>query len=530
MKTIVQETFELNTEGIDALSLRIEQTVSQYTYLSKRDMLRVQIGAEEMLLHWMDKAADLQVQLTIRERGRWLDVSLSLHGIHYPCDPMGDTGGGLADNLLATLGIGWIYQFDRGQNSVYISLEVKPNHRVQQVFLAMILGVLTAVILRLMPDGAAETVRAYTIQPLFGIGSHFLTAVVSPMMLLAVMDGVLSAGSPRNLDRVGRYACTRYLVSTVFVIVCAGVVCAVFFPFHTGMGSENGIAAFLAFLTDIVPDNVISPFITCNITQIIFLGFVLGVAMLFLQRQVQNTKQLVNEANLIVCRVLSGFETILPAFIYLSMTDAGLSADITSLMSYMKMAGLFVAFLLIVTAVYMAAAAYRSAFSMRELLHLLKPSIVVQLASASSSVAFTEAYEACERGFGIDKKLVGFALPIGTVIHKPLIAAEFVFFIAAAKGASGEGLNIGTLCILMILAFLLSVAYPPVSGGEITCYTMLLMQMGLDGGMLAFACTLSSLFDTLEAPANTVCTELQLLLTAQKHQLMKQKTKTYHRS
>lgn len=85
-------------------------------------MLRVQIGAEEMLLHWMDKAADLQVQLTIRERGRWLDVSLSLHGIHYPCDPMGDTGGGLADNLLATLGIGWIYQFDRGQNSVYISL------------------------------------------------------------------------------------------------------------------------------------------------------------------------------------------------------------------------------------------------------------------------------------------------------------------------------------------------------------------------------------------------------------------------
>ena len=73
---------------------------------------------------------------------------------------------------------------------------------------------------------------------------------------------------------------------------------------------------------------------------------------------------------------------------------------------------------------------------------ILKPSFMVQLASASSSVAFAESYEACERGFGIDRKLVRFALPIGTVMHKPLIAAEFIFIIAAARGADGVGLNV----------------------------------------------------------------------------------------
>lgn len=155
---------------------------------------------------------------------------------------------------------------------------------------------------------------------------------------------------------------------------------------------------------------------------------------------------------------------------------------------------------------------------------ILKPSFMVQLASASSSVAFAESYEACERGFGIDRKLVRFALPIGTVMHKPLIAAEFIFIIAAARGADGVGLNTGSLLILMLMAFLLSVAYPPVSGGEITCYTMLLLKMGMDAGLLAVACTLSSVFDTLEAPGNTICTELQLLLTAHKHGMAEKMT------
>ena len=70
------------------------------------------------------------------------------------------------------------------------------------------------------------------------------------------------------------------------------------------------------------------------------------------------------------------------------------------------------------------------------------------------------------------------------------------------------------------MAFLTSVAYPPVSGGEISCYTILLLQMGMSSSLLAVACSLSALFDTLEAPCNTLCTELQLLLTARKHNLM----------
>ena len=54
-----------------------------------------------------------------------------------------------------------------------------------------------------------------------------------------------------------------------------------------GLRGENGAGSIIEFITDIVPDNIITPFVQCNMIQIVFLGTVLGVAMLFLQRQVR---------------------------------------------------------------------------------------------------------------------------------------------------------------------------------------------------------------------------------------------------
>lgn len=404
MKTIVTETTPLNAHGVDTVSQKIRESLTAYPFLKRRDILRIQLSAEEFMLHWMAEVKDAEIQLSIEQKGRWLNISLVLIGPGYRCDPLsGESalGGGLADSLLATLGIGWIFQFDHGQNSVYISVEAEKSRRVQHVFLAMAL--------------------------------------------------VLATG-------------------------------------------------------------------------IVFLGTVLGVAMLFLQRQVRTAERLVQEGNALICRILVGFEKVLPLFVYLSMADTALTTDVSGLITYVKVTLLLAAFLAAVTASQFVLVVLRLKIPVAKLWTILKPSFMVQLASASSSVAFAESYEACERGFGIDRKLVRFALPIGTVMHKPLIAAEFIFIIAAARGADGVGLNTGSLLILMLMAFLLSVAYPPVSGGEINCYTMLLLQMGMDAGLLAVACTLSSVFDTLEAPGNTICTELQLLLTAHKHGMAEKMT------
>ena len=523
MKTILRDTHLLDAAGVDNISAQIADVLSDYSYITHRDILRLRLSAEEILLHWMRNTASGKVQLIIEEKGHWLDLSLVLDGTPFRLPPpevsevSGISG---VESTLANLGIDWIYQFDHGQNSAYISVEAKDSHRLRHVMTAMALAIVTAVVLRLGLPSAVELIQDYVTQPLLGLCSKFLTAVVTPMMLLAVISGVLSVGSPRVFHQVGRFACIRFLFSMMATILCASAVCIAFFSFSPMGEKEGDLTTFTRFLSGIVPDNALSPLIEGNMLQIIFLGFVVGLAMLFLQRRAGLSAQIVDEGSAIVLKLLTGFEKAIPVFVYLSMLSTGLSANISDLLSYGEMIVLFVAFTAVVTTAQLIYVSRRIEVPVKVLWATLRPTFMAQLSSVCSSSAFSDAYETCKREFGMDKRLVGFALPIGTVIHKPLIAAEFVFVIFAIRDITGDTMSFGSLLLLILMAFLASVAYPPVSGGEISCYTILLLQMGMDSGLLAVACTLSTLFDILESPCNTLCTELQLLLTARKHSLM----------
>ena len=520
MKTVLKQTLELNAHGVDEASEKIADTLAQYPYISKRTILRLRLSAEEILLGWLGDSRGLSVELIVEEKGRWLDLLLILNGVSHRISPPGDGNAtGLADSLLAELGIDWIYQFDRGQNSAYISVEAKSSNMVRNYLIAMLLGVIMAALLRLAPAEICETLQSSFISPLISLTSRFLTAIVTPMMLISAICGVLNVGSPRTLNRVGRFACSRFLLSMMVTVLCAGAVCALCFPFDLSIGDDDVFGFLIKFLSEIVPENIVSPIIDGNMIQVVAIGFAIGTAMLFLQRRVGLTARIVEEANIIVLKMLAGFEKLLPAVIFLSMLDTGLSVNVKSMLGYVKMSVLFLLFVAISMAAQFFRVSRASGISVSELIQILKPSFIVQLASATSSTAFSEAYDACEKRLGISRTLTDFALPVGTVIHKPMIAAEFVFVITAAVTAGGDSMDLSSMLTLMLLALLMSAAYPPVSGGEISCYTMLLLQMGLSTGQLAAACTLSSLFDILEAPTNTLSTELQLLLTAERHGL-----------
>ena len=72
MKTILQDTHPLDAAGVDNISEQIADVLADYPYITKRDILRLRLSAEEILLHWRQEAGALRVQLSIEEKGRWL--------------------------------------------------------------------------------------------------------------------------------------------------------------------------------------------------------------------------------------------------------------------------------------------------------------------------------------------------------------------------------------------------------------------------------------------------------------------------
>lgn len=50
-------------------------------------ILRLRLGAEEILLHWRQEVGELRVELSIEEKGRWVDLMLQLDGVPYRLTP-----------------------------------------------------------------------------------------------------------------------------------------------------------------------------------------------------------------------------------------------------------------------------------------------------------------------------------------------------------------------------------------------------------------------------------------------------------
>lgn len=88
MKTIVTETTPLNAHGVDTVSQKIRESLTAYPFLKRRDILRIQLSAEEFMLHWMAEVKDAEIQLSIEQKGRWLNISPVLIGPGYRCDPL----------------------------------------------------------------------------------------------------------------------------------------------------------------------------------------------------------------------------------------------------------------------------------------------------------------------------------------------------------------------------------------------------------------------------------------------------------
>ncbi len=518
-KVIHKRTYDLTPEGIDLISDEIELLLREYPVMTRKDIFRQRLSAEELLMRWMSTAKGLSVEFTAEETKSELSLTMKLEGITFRKNPLyidDSEGLGIVDSTMASLGIGWLFQYDRGSNVVYTRISIAESNAIKDLIMLIAMAAVIAVGIKLAPDAVENFFDTYIIGILFNYGTRFLTAIVTPMMFLSIIAGVMSVGSPRYLQDKGKFICERFIRETIIIILAAAVVGMVAFPFYPDFSMETEGAQIIQFLAEAVPENVIEPFVEGNMIQIIFIGVIVGMAMLYLQRQVHTITHLVEEGNALMMRIITAFNHhILAWFFVLSLIDLGLSADIKQFQQFGKMLIINTLFVIAVVIAQMMLASHKIGMPMKEIWKKLKFNAIERLNSASSSVVFAGAYEDCEEKFGVDKQMVSFALPVGTVIHKPFIASEMILMVCSIKAVRGEEMSISSMLLLVFLAFVVSIAYPPISGGELTCYTILLAQMGLPISYLTFVCTLSSISDLIESPCNTLSTELRVIATAE---------------
>ena len=235
-----------------------------------------------------------------------------------------------------------------------------------------------------------------------------------------------------------------------------------------------------------------------------------------MMKQAEQRKYWVETMTRIAGPVMEAVSQYIPLFVFVSLLSLTLSDAMSNLGGVVKALLLGIAACAAWPLLYALWASLRLKVSPLLVLRKLLPTYLIALSTASSSAALSTNLETCERRLGISERIVHFAVPLGQVVFKT--GGAVGFFVLALGLAEFYGVSISLPWVVtgVLTASLLAIAAPPVPGGSLTCYTVLLTQLGIPAEAVGLAVAGNVILDFFMTSCGISCLQSELILSANK--------------
>ena len=513
-----REKVPLDEAGIDALSQMLAHALEQ-AGTDRKDMIRLRLAVEEILGLWRD-GSEREVVCTFRcgtRLGRmYIDLAAPGRRID-PDEAAADLAGQLlCSNLLAQAGLSPVYSYQDGINrlSLYPSRPQRISP-VPQLLLAILSAAAVGAVLLALPTGVRE-MAASVVNPIFAALMGILQALAGPMIFLSVCWGIINIGDVHLLGRIGRMVLLRFL-GAIFLLTAVTAVCLVWvFRPESGAASmgENAAAQIYGMILGIIPTNMLEPFLEGNSLQIIFMAICAGLVLLVLGEKSSALRVLLGQVNAAVQFMMEIVSRYISLFVFVSLISLMLSDALHNLGGVVKGLLLGMAACVIWPVLYALWASLRLKVSFPMVLRKLLPTYLIALSTASSSAALSTNLETCERRLGISERIVHFAVPLGQVMFKTGGAVGFFVLALGLAEFYGVAMPLPWVVTDVLTAGLLAIAAPPVPGGSLTCYTVLLTQLGIPAEAVGLAVAGNVILDFFMTSCGISCLQSELMLSA----------------
>lgn len=517
MGTRVQESVSLDAQGIDRLSELLSDHLAQ-AGVERREVVRLRLAVEDILGLWRNELGDGAGECTFLVVSRLGRQSLQLRLPGGRMDPAQAEEGLIFSSLLAQAGLNPVYSYHDGLNCLTLSLP-RPRrlNPIVQLLLAILAAVGCGVACLALPQ-PVQAAASGVVEPLFSTLMGILQTLAGPMIFLGVCWGIVNMGDVQVLGRIGKTVLTRfvggiYLTTTLTAVVL--VWC--FLPDNGVTAAGSGAASQIyEMLLGIIPGNLLTPFTEGNSLQIIFLAICTGLVLLVLGEKTATVRAFVDQANSMVQFAMEVVSRYIALFVFVSIFSLLLTTDLAGLGGVVKGLLLGIVACVFWPLLYTLAAALRLRVSWPMVVHKLLPTYLVALSTDSSAASLGINLETCEWKLGISPRLTGFAVPLGQVIYK--VGAGVGFFVLALGLAEfyGVAMPLSWVVTGVLVSGLLAMAAPPVPGGSLTCYTVLLTQLGIPEEAIGLAVAGNVILDFFMTACGVSCLQVELLLAANK--------------
>ena len=174
--------------------------------------------------------------------------------------------------------------------------------------------------MRILPEGVKDIAIGIT-EPFYNTILDMLQAISSPMIFLAVCWGIISIGDLITVGKIGKRLIIRMVISTFAVGTVFILLASPFFKIVWGKNKAafGGFENIYTTVLEIIPSDIISPFLEGNALQIVFLGGCIGIVLLILEQRASVFQDVIVQANEVVHFLMGVIGKFVPVFVFLSI-------------------------------------------------------------------------------------------------------------------------------------------------------------------------------------------------------------------
>lgn len=335
----------------------------------------------------------------------------------------------------------------------------------------------------------------YVLEPLKAMFLRALKLVVVPVVFFMIASSVAGISDLRAYGRLGAKVILTYVVTSAMAI---GVGIGLALLLHPGAGvtadpagagysAEPVSVSLVDTLVNIVPENLLAPFVEADMIQLIFLAVLIGAAAGLLgQEDHERIQDLLALFNRLFLKIASLVLKLIPLGTFCAVVLLILEIDGDTLLGLLKlMATVFLGALTMMglyALLFLAGTGKNPLRLMRKCL----PNYLSFALLCSTSAVMPQTLETCTERLGIDPEVSSFSMPLGSTMNMHgaciylSIASLFLAEIYGIELTAGELVNLG------VTTLLLSVGAPPVPGAGFVCLSVLVLQVGLPIDSMGF--------------------------------------------
>ncbi|QVN23072.1 dicarboxylate/amino acid:cation symporter [Burkholderia pyrrocinia] len=353
------------------------------------------------------------------------------------------------------------------------------NRLTLYILAGMVLGVVVGYVCHRSVAGAAE---AKTIAGYFSIITdiflRLVKMIIAPLVFATLVSGLAGMEGTSDVRRIGFRSVGWFVCASLFSLALGLVLANALQPgaglhmTQTSSDVATGLNTaglnFKDFVTHAFPSSIIDAMARNDILQILVFSVLFGVVLSAIKKDPRVTP------------LIAGIDALVPAMLKLTdyvmrLAPVGVFGALASaitvngldvLTTYGKLVGSFYVGLVLLWVALVAVGHVFLGKSIWKLLRAVREPAMLAFSTASSEAAYPRLTEKLE-AFGIDKKVVGFTLPLGYAFNldgSMMYQAFAAIFIAQAFGID---MPIGTQIVMLLVLMLSSKGMAGVARGSV---------------------------------------------------------------